>query len=96
MSTEIPWVDAAVKRAGLPPMADLEGALLIYNEVACDSVSVHTFKRYPITYRIVGRYFVDDIIAFVKRRLEEAEPKTPTPRPHGRRKVATAATANPT
>jgi hypothetical protein len=83
MPTDIPWIDAAVERSGLPPMADLEGGMEIYNAVACDSVSVHTFRRYPIRYKIIGRarrYIVDDIIAFAKKRLEEAPVRKPAPR----------------
>jgi hypothetical protein len=41
------------------------------------------------------RYVVDDIIAFARKRLEEAQVRTPTPRPLGRRKrTAGDATAN--
>jgi hypothetical protein len=91
-------LDKLVKDAGLPQMADLEGALEIYNEAACDSVSVHTFKRYPISYKLIGRsrrYFVDDIIAFARKRFEQAPVRKPTPRPRGRHKPIEAATANP-
>jgi hypothetical protein len=87
MPVDIPWVDAAVERAGLPPMADLEGGLLIYNAVACDSVSIHTFKRYSIPYKLIGRsrrYVVDDIIAFAKTRLAETPVRIPASRPRGR------------
>jgi hypothetical protein len=83
MPTDISWIDAAVERSGLSPMADLEGGLEIYNAVACDSVSVHAFRRYPIPYKIIGRsrrYVVDDIIAFAKKRLAEAPVRTPTTR----------------
>jgi hypothetical protein len=98
MPTGVSWVDAALERAGLPPMADLEGGLLIYNNVACDSVSVHTFRRYPIPYKLIGRtrrYVVDDIIAFARKRLAEAPVRKPAPRPRGRRKPIEATTANP-
>jgi hypothetical protein len=74
-------------------MADLEGGLLIYNSVACDSVSVHTFKRYPIPYKIIGRsrrYVVDDIIAFARKRLEEAPVRLPAKRRFSRSKCVTA------
>ena len=90
MPTGISWVDAAVERANLPPMADLEGGLLIYNQVACDSVSVHTFRRYDIPYKLIGRsrrYIVDDIITFARKRLEEAPVRNP---PQRRRKLVNA------
>jgi hypothetical protein len=81
-------LDKLVKDAGLPHMADLEGALEIYNEVACDSVSVHTLKRYPIPYKLIGRsrrYVVDDIIAFARARFK-VPVRIPPQRPRGRHK----------
>jgi hypothetical protein len=87
MSTGISWVDSAVARADLPPMADLEGGLLIYNQVACDSVSAHTFRRYAIPYKLIGRsrrYTVDDIISFARKRFDEAPLRRPSQR-HPRR-----------
>ena len=96
MPTGISWVDAAVERANLPPMADLEGGLLIYNQVACDSVSAHTFRRYDISYKLVGRsrrYFVDDIIAFARQRIADAPRRTPPQRPRRKRALAAASPA---
>jgi hypothetical protein len=89
-------LDKLVKDAGLPQMADLEGALEIYNEVACDSISVHTFRRYPIRYKIVGRsrrYLVSDVLDFARKRLEAAPVRVPPQRPRGRyrRKLTPAA-----
>ncbi len=88
MPTGVSWVDAAVERANLPPMADLEGGLLIYNQIACDNASLHTFRRFSIPYKLIGRsrrYVVDDIIAFARNRLEEAPVRRPASR---RRKTA--------
>jgi hypothetical protein len=97
--TEIPWIDAAVERSGLPPMADLEGGLMIYNQVACDSVGVHTFRRYDIPYKRIGRtrrYVVDDIIAFARKRFEEAPVLRPAERRPWRRKNISNTTATGT
>jgi hypothetical protein len=83
MPTGIPWLDEIVENSGLPKMADFEGARLIYNHVACDSVSAHTFRRYAIPYKLVGRtrrYVVDDIIAYAHKRLVEAPLRKPAPR----------------
>ena len=96
MPTGIPWLDEIVEHSGLPKMADFEGARLIYNHVACDSISPHTFRRYAIRYKLVGRsrrYIVDDIVAFARKRLEEAPVRKPSQR---RRKLANAeATPSP-
>jgi hypothetical protein len=91
MPTGIPWLDEIVESSGLPKMADFEAARLIYNHVACDNISPHTFRRYDIRYKLVGRtrrYVVDDITAFARKRLKEAPERTP---PQRRRKPAITA-----
>jgi hypothetical protein len=83
MPTGIPWLDEIVESAGLPKMADFEAARLIYNHVACDSVSANTFRRYVVPYKLVGRtrrYLVEDVVAFAKRRVSEAPVRKPAPR----------------
>lgn len=74
MSTALSWLNEIVETSGLSRMADFEAARLIYNKVACDSVSPTTFRRYPIPYKVVGRtrrYFVEDIVDFAKRRAQK-------------------------
>jgi hypothetical protein len=83
MPTGIPWLDEIVENSGLPKMADFEGARLIYNHVACDCVKAHTFRRFAIPYKLVGRsrrYVLDDIVDFAKRRISEAPVRKPAPR----------------
>ena len=94
MPTGIPWLDEIVENSGLPKMADFDGARLIYNHVACDCVKAHTFRRYAIPYKLVGRsrrYVVDDIIAFARKRLEEAPRRIPPQRPRKKRLRRTVA-----
>jgi hypothetical protein len=96
MPTGISWLDEIVENSGLPKMADFEAARLIYNHVACDNVSPHTFRRYDIYYKLVGRtrrYLVSDVVAFAKQRVEQAPRRKP---PQRRRKLVKAvATASP-
>jgi hypothetical protein len=83
------WLGEIVERANLPQLTDLGGALIVYNNLTCSGASVHTFRRFPIAYVIVGRerrYRVDDIIAFARKRLEETPIRRPAPRPRCRHK----------
>ena len=86
------WIDAIAARANLPQLTDLGGALIVYNNLTCSGASLHTFRRFPIGYVIVGRerrYRVDDVIAFARQQLAEA----PVRKPAARRKRASAITA---
>jgi hypothetical protein len=77
------WIDSIIKKAGLPQLTDLGGALIAYNNLTCSDASTHTFRRLPIPYFIIGRerrYRVDDVIAFAREQL-----KTPLRKPAGRR-----------
>jgi hypothetical protein len=63
------WLGEIVERANLPQLTDLGGALIVYNNLTCSGASVHTFRRFPIGYVIVGRerrYRVDDVIAYAQ------------------------------
>jgi hypothetical protein len=93
---QLGWIDAIVKRANLPQLTDLGGALIVYNNLTCSGSSIHTFRRFPIAYVLVGRerrYKVDDIIAFAKKRLAEAPVRMPPPRRPGRRNSANVTAA---
>lgn len=96
MKTASNWLGEIVERANLPQLTDLGGALIVYNNLTCSGASVHTFRRFPIGYVIVGRerrYRVDDVIAYARKRLEEAPLRKP---PQRRRKLANAeATPSP-
>jgi hypothetical protein len=83
------WLGEIVERANLPQLTDLGGAVIVYNNLTCSGTSAHTFRRFPIGYVIVGRerrYRVDDVIAYARKRLEEAPIRRPAPRPRGRHK----------
>ena len=85
------WRDAIAERANLPQLTDLGGALIVYNDLTCSSYTEHAFRRLPIPYQILGRerrYRVDDIIAYARKRLQEAPLRKPAPR----RKRANAST----
>ena len=90
------WIDAIAARANLPQLTDLGGALIVYNNLTCSGASLHTFRRFPIGYVIVGRerrYRVDDVIAYARKRVEEAPVRKP---PQRRHKLANAeATPSP-
>ena len=96
MKTASNWLGEIVERANLPQLTDLGGALIVYNNLTCSGASPHTFRRFPIGYVIVGRerrYRVDDVIAYARKRLEEAPLRKP---PQRRRKLANAeATPSP-
>ena len=87
MKTASNWLGEIVERANLPQLTDLGGALIVYNNLTCSCTSVHTLRRFPIAYVLVGRerrYKVDDVIAFARERLKAPE-RRPSPR---RRKLA--------
>ena len=96
MKTASNWLGEIVERATLPQLTDLGGALIVYNNLTCSGASVHTFRQFPIGYVIVGRerrYRVDDVIAYARKRLDEAPLRKP---PQRRRKLANAeATPSP-
>jgi hypothetical protein len=77
-----------MSESAAPALADLRRGVEIYNANAGKAVSVHTFKHYPIRYKIVGRsriYEVDDIIAYARKRVADAPWVTPTPRLSGKK-----------
>jgi hypothetical protein len=83
MPTEIPWLDKIVEEAGVPAAADLEGAVMIHNEVTGDNLSPSTYRRKPVPYTILGRsrrYNVRDVVAYAKRCVEGAPFRIPPPR----------------
>ena len=87
MPTEIPWLDKIVKEAGVPAAADLDGAVMIHNEVTGDNLSPTTYRRKPVPYTILGRsrrYNVRDVVAYAKRCVEEAPVRIP---PQRRRRI---------
>ena len=87
------WIDAIAARANLPQLTDLGGALIVYNNLTCSDASLHTFRRFPIGYVIVGRerrYRVDDVIAFARQQLAEAPVRKPAARSKRARAIAAA------
>jgi hypothetical protein len=95
MSTGTAKLDKIVEEAGVPVAADLDGAVMIHNEVSGDSLSTHTYRRRPVPYIILGRsrrYNVRDVVAYAKRCVEEAPVRIPPQRPRRKRANASIAT----
>jgi hypothetical protein len=83
MPTEIPWLDKIVEEAGVPAAADLDGAVMIHNEVTGDNLSPTTYRRKPVPYTILGRsrrYNVCDVVAYAKQCVEGVPVRIPPPR----------------
>jgi hypothetical protein len=81
--TEISWLDELREGAGVAATVDTEGATLIHGGVAGGVVSVHTYRRWPVSYKIIGRsrrYKIDDVVAHAKKCIEDAVERTPPPR----------------
>jgi hypothetical protein len=93
ISDEISWLDRLREDAGVPETVDLEGAVMIDGGVAGGDVSTNTYRKWPVPYFILNksrRYFVADVVAYAKKRVEEAPRRIPPQR--GPRKSAEAAT----
>ena len=79
MSTGIRWIDDIVERANFQKTVDREGAALVLGQLMGDLPSVHTVRQWPIPYTVIGRsarYKVDDLIAYARKRLDEARPRS--------------------
>ena len=66
MPTGIPWLDEIVENSGLPKMADFEARAADLQSRRLRQRQAHTFRRYAIPYKLVGRtrrYIVDDVVA---------------------------------
>jgi hypothetical protein len=82
------WIDAITQRANLPQLTDIGGGLIVFNNCTCSDYSLHAFRRFPIPYQMFGRerrYKVEDVVAYARRRLDEAPVRTPAPRPRPKR-----------
>ena len=91
------WIDAITQRANLPQLTDIGGGLIVFNNCTCSDYSLHAFRRFPIPYQMFGRerrYKVEDVVAYARRRLDEAPVRTPAPRPRPKR-IRPAAVAAP-
>jgi hypothetical protein len=72
-SKHIGWLAGIIERANLPQLTDLGGALIVYNNLTCSDVSEHTFRRFGIPFRKVGRerrYHVDHVIDYAREQLK--------------------------
>ena len=94
LSDEMSWLDQLREDAGVPKTVDLEGAVMIDGAVAGGDVSTNTYRKWPVPYFILNkarRYRVEDVVAYAKKRVEEATRRIPPQR--GPRKSAGAEAA---
>jgi hypothetical protein len=73
--TGVSWLDAAVSKANVPQTVDTETAIEIHLRITGEELSDETYRRFPVTYRLIGRerrYTVDDVVAYAKHRFEQA------------------------
>jgi hypothetical protein len=94
--TGVSWLDAAVNNANVPQTVDTETAIEIHLRITGEEPAVETYRRFEVAYRLIGRerrYTVDDVVAFAKKRFEQAPvrrsgviyPSPPTRRRYTRR-----------
>ena len=87
------WLDPIIKRADLPQLTDLGGAVIIHNHLTCSGYTEHTYRRFPVAYRLVGRerrYRVADVVAYAKSCLDTPL-RTPPQRARAKKRVRAAA-----
>jgi hypothetical protein len=73
--TGVSWLDAAVNNANVPQTVDTETAIEIHLRITGEEPAVETYRRFEVAYRLIGRerrYTVDDVVAFAKKRFEQA------------------------
>jgi hypothetical protein len=96
MPTGIRWLDAIVEEANLPKTVDREGAALVLSRLLGVYVTKNTVRRWPLPYKVVGRYAryeVDDLIKYARKRLEETPTRLPSPREPAKPDQAAASAA---
>ena len=89
MDDELNWLDRLRADAGVPETVNTEDAVLVHFNVCDERVSVHTYRRWPVGYFMMGRerrYLVATVVAFAKRRFEEAAAVRRTPSQTTRKK----------
>ena len=101
MDDELNWLDRLRADAGVPETVNTEDAVLVHFNVCDERVSVHTYRRWPVGYFMMGRerrYLVATVVAFAKRRFEEAAAvrRTPSQTPRKKRIRSTPVQTQPT
>lgn len=73
MDTSPQWRDRIA--AVVPLTVDTQAACKIVAEIEGREPSKETLRRWPIRYRLLGRvraYEIDDVIAYARKRFEQA------------------------
>jgi hypothetical protein len=95
--TGVSWLDTAVNKANVPLTLDTETAIELHLRITGEQPAGETYRRFQIPYRLIGRerrYAVDDVVAFAKRRFEQA-PRRVASRSQRRRVGAPAKSPSP-
>jgi hypothetical protein len=81
--TGVPWLDDIVIEANIPLRLDRESAAIVISKLLSEAVSTNTLRRWPVRYRLEGgrvRYRVEDLVEFVRKRIDAPPLRTPAPR----------------
>jgi hypothetical protein len=75
LEEKLDWLDQLRKDSGVPESLDLADAVLVHNNIADEDITPTTYRRWPVEYFMMGRerrYFVTTVVAYAKKRFEEA------------------------
>jgi hypothetical protein len=98
LEEKLDWLDQLRKESGVPETLNTEDAVLVHFNVCDEQVSVHTYRRWPLEYFVLGRerrYYLTDVVAFAKKRFEEAAAVRRAPPDRPRKKRIRRAVAQP-
>jgi hypothetical protein len=99
LEEQLNWLDQLRADAGVPETVNTEDAVLVHFNVCDETVSVHTYRRWPIDCFVMGRerrYYLTDVIAFAKKRFEEASAvRRPPPQTPRKKRIRPATTQSP-
>jgi hypothetical protein len=91
LDEKLDWLDQLRVDAGIPETVGTEDAVLVHLNVCGEQVSVHTYRRWPVGYFIMGRerrHYLAEVVTFAKQRFEEAAAVRHMPPQRARKKNA--------
>jgi hypothetical protein len=99
LEERLDWLEQLRKDSGVPESVDLDDAVLVHNNIADEDIATTTYSRWPIEYFMMGRerrYLVATVVAYAKKRFEEAAAlrRTPPQAPYKKRIRRAAAPAS--
>jgi hypothetical protein len=98
LEEKLDWLDQLRKDSGVPESVDLADAVLVHNNIADEDITTPTYRRWPVEYFMLGRerrYFVATVVAYAKKRFEEAAELRRTPPQTPRKKRVRVAASQP-